>query len=367
MFVAPETVLERLDESLDLLASLRAEDAETIAVQLQARSNRLQALTTVAVGAVDRSSAIGNAKSTAAWFAHATRIPKRDATMMVRNARAMRSMPGTAAAFTAGEISGEHVQQLARAHDLNPKAFETCEDELLDSARQDRFDQFCRHLAYWRQLAEPDVVEDEAAKLHDDRDASASTSFDGMVFVSADLDPVGGSIFKNELDRLEHLLWEDDQRTSRARTNGQRRADALVLMAERSAAMPENAKRARVLISVLVGYETFAGRICQLADGTVLTPGQVVSLLDDADIQRVIFDGPSRVLDIGVKQRLFTGATRTAVNLVHLECQGDASCDTPSPQCETDHIQPWELWGPTTQDNGRPLCKWHHRRRQRGP
>jgi hypothetical protein len=118
---------------------------------------------------------------------------------------------------------------------------------------------------------------------------------------------------------------------------------------------------------VLVGYETFHGRICELADGTVLSPGQVVSLLDDADIQRVVFESPSQVLDVGIRQRLFTGATRTAVQLTHLECQGDPSCDERFTRCEIDHIQPYEHHGQTTQRNGRPLCPWHHRKRQRSP
>ena len=341
-------------------------DAETT-VQLQRRVDRLQAIVTTAVGEVDRSGLIGNARSTAAWFAHRTHLPKHHATVIVSNARALRKMPAVAAAFAAGEIHGDHVRLLATAHDLNPDAFDTCADELLDSARSDRFDLFKRHLTYWRQLAEPDTVEDDADKRHHARSCSASRSFEDTVFVDATLDPVGGSIFLNELNRLEHLLWKDDQRTGSTRTNQQRRADALVLMAERSAATPAHATRARVLVQVLVDYETFYGRICELADGTVLTPGQVVSLLDDADVQRVVFESPSQVLDVGHRQRLFSGATRTAVQLTHLECQGDASCDVRFDRCEVDHIQPYDWDGPTIQTNGRPLCKWHHRRRQRSP
>ncbi|HYD11133.1 MAG TPA: DUF222 domain-containing protein [Acidimicrobiales bacterium] len=360
MFPSSHEVLEQLDAVLDSLASVAVENAEAFAVQLQRRAARLDALVTSAVGAVDRAGLSGNARSTAAWFAHATHRPVARAKAMVANARALRSMPLVADAFAAGEVSGEHVRVLAGAPLL-----EKAEEELLDSARSDRFDVFKRNVAYWRQIAEPDLVEDEAEKIYDSRSFDASRSFEDHVYLDGILDPVGGSIFRTELDRLERLLWEDDQQNGSSRTNTQRRADALVLMAERSAAMPEGAKRARVLINVLVGYETFAGRICQLADGTILTPGQVVSLLDDADVQRVVFESASQVLDVGRRQRLFTGATRTAVNLANLECQGDPSCDVPFERCEVDHIQPFEHWGETTQDNGRPLCTWHHRKRQR--
>lgn len=190
------------------------------------------------------------------------------------------------------------------------------------------------------------------------------------------LDPVGGSIFKNELDRLEQQLFEADWAEARSRlgeaataddlcrTPEQRRADAFVEMARRSAAMPANARQARVLLTVLIGYETFAGRICQLADGTVVTPGQVVTLLTEADVERVVFGAPSRVVDVGVKQRLFTGASRRAVEVRDLECTDD-SCDVPYGRCEVDHIQRFEDDGPTIQANGRLKCPRHHR--QQGP
>ncbi len=62
----------------------------------------------------------------------------------------------------------------------------------------------------------------------------------------------------------------------------------------------------RPLITVLVGYETFAGSICELADGTVIPPSSVLTLLDEADIERIVFDGPSRVIDLGQRTRFFS-------------------------------------------------------------
>ena len=73
--------------------------------------------------------------------------------------------------------------------------------------------------------------------------------------------------------------------------------------------MPADHGPARPLITVLVDYPSLAGPVRELADGTVLTPGQIVPLLTEADIERVVFDGPSRLLDVGVRRRLFTGAT----------------------------------------------------------
>ncbi len=77
-----------------------------------------------------------------------------------------------------------------------------------------------------------------------------------------------------------------------ARTAAQRRHDALVEMARRSAAKPQDANPARPLITVLVGYETFSHSICELADGTVIPPSSMLALLDEADIERIVFDAP---------------------------------------------------------------------------
>jgi hypothetical protein len=69
------------------------------------------------------------------------------------------------------------------------------------------------------------------------------------------------------------------------------------------------------LFSVLIDYETLAGRICELANGEAVTPGSLLRYLDRAWIERVVFGSPSRVIDIGARRRLFTGATRRAIQV----------------------------------------------------
>jgi hypothetical protein len=68
-------------------------------------------------------------------------------------------------------------------------------------------------------------------------------------------------------------------------------------MARRAMTAPADGKRPQPLVTVLVGYQTFRGRVCELADRIVITPGTVASLLDEALIERVVFDGPARVID----------------------------------------------------------------------
>jgi hypothetical protein len=191
------------------------------------------------------------------------------------------------------------------------------------------------------------------------------------------LDPVDGSVVAAALRRIDDDLWEADRNEARRRLDRapvegdlersaqQRRADALVELAQRATASPADAQRPKPLVSVLVGYETFAGRVCELADGTVLAPGRVAALLDEAVIERAVFDGPARVLEIG-RQRCFVGALRRAIELRDRTCT-HVHCERPADACDVDHIEPWNAGGSTVQANGRILCPFHNHLRQRAP
>jgi hypothetical protein len=101
-----------------------------------------------------------------------------------------------------------------------------------------------------------------------------------------------------------------------------------------------------------------------LCNGPVVTPRQVAPSLTDADVERVVFDGPSRVVDLGRRRRFFTGGARRAIELRDQTCQGFA-CDAPAGRCHVDHVLPWENGGPTDHDNGQLNCPHHHRQRHK--
>jgi hypothetical protein len=290
---------------------------------------------------------------------------------VLKCARQLRDLPLTEAAFLAGGLTVDHVRLLAHAQRTDPAGFAEDEERLVGAAGRMLFSGFQTVITYWVHAHDPDGAEADAASLHDDRRLDASPSLGGVVFVDAMLDPVTGAIFLRELQRLDQELFDADWAEARnrlgpaatqadlCRTAKQRRADALRIMAERSAAKPPGATEPRVLLHVLAGHESVQ-RMCELSDGTVITPGQVLPVLERADVERVIFDGPSKVIDIGVRRRLFTGATRTAVQIRDRTCT-HPSCDQPAEACEIDHIVPYENGGETTQANARCSCRYHHR------
>ena len=266
---------------------------------------------------------------------------------------------------------------LARARTPKRAEIFTRDEELLVShASTLTYGHFCRALAYWCYRADPDGSEAEAGDDFNARELYLSDGFRGRKELKGTLDPIGGSIVGDELGRIEQELFEQDWAEARERVGpgvcaadlgrspAQRRADALVEMARRSGAVPEGARMPEPLFSVFVDYETLAGRICELANGVAVTPGSLLRYLDQAWIERVVFGSPSRVIDIGVRRRLFTGATRRAVQVRDRECF-HPFCDIPANDCQIDHIEPYAAGGRTTQDNGRPACDFHNRDRHR--
>jgi hypothetical protein len=187
------------------------------------------------------------------------------------------------------------------------------------------------------------------------------------------LDPISGTIVSNELKRLEQVLFEEDWAEARERlgcdpgvddlkrTPGQRRADALVEMATRSRMAPADGKRPAPLFSVLVGYETLYGRICEIENGIVIAPGSLMPYMEAAYFERAVFT-PANRIDVSVRSRFFTGGTRRAIELRDRMCT-HPYCYEPAENCEADHIETWGSGGKTTQENGRLLCGFHNRMR----
>ena len=80
-----------------------------------------------------------------------------------------------------------------------------------------------------------------------------------------------------------------------SRTHSERLAAALVEMATRSASTPVGAQRPKPLFTALLGDDTVT-RLCELANGVVITPGVLVPYLGTAEIETILFDGPFTVI-----------------------------------------------------------------------
>ena len=346
---------------------------------LHRQLERLAATTARADAAFDAGRAweADGTRSAAAWLAVRCHLPVATARRGVQLGRALRHMAAVEKAWLAGDIGEAHVVAFAAARTPETAAdFERDEAMLVKQACGLRYHHFARALAYWRQMADPDGADDDAEIQRRNRRLHLSQTFGGAWLLDGVFEAVDGAIVAKALAGIDSELFAADWAEAKAcvgdgvcaadltRTPAQRRADALVDMARRAGSVPTGSRLPEPLFTVMVGYETFAGRICELANGSVVAPGALVHWLDQAWVERVVFDGPDRIRNVGVRRRIFSGATRRVVEVRDRECYSEY-CDVPAEDCQIDHVLPWSAGGPTTDDNGRAACGFHNRARHR--
>jgi hypothetical protein len=268
-------------------------------------------------------------------------------------------MPACATAIADRSLSLDHVDLLGRANQPHRAAcFARDEGFLVDQCSRVRFAEAVKIVAYWCQRADQATGHDGGEPVADVHLHMART-WEGAVVANGVLDPVGGAVVMGELARLESDLFPSGESDTVTSSVAQRRAAALVEMAQRSAMAPPNGRRPRPLFTVLLGDESFA-QLCELANGTVITPRQLGAWLGTAELETILFDGRSTVLSVS-RRRSFTGAVRRAIEVRDRQCQHPAGCDVPVDRCDVDHIVPHSKGGETSQFNGRLECTAHNR------
>jgi hypothetical protein len=369
-------VLEALERDVDRLLGLDAfsyADKESM-VTMARISAKVECAKSLVATAFDDGGewASDGAQTAVAWVDTRCHVDKAKARRELRLGRALSHMPATAVAWSEGAITAAQVEALAKLVSARTKeAFLRDEQMLVDQATQMKFGTFHRVAAYWEQCADPDGASEKDMARLARRDVWLVPGTSGMWSGQMNLDQVSGSIVSSEHTRLEKELFEADRAQAKAelgrepkvhelcRTPAQRRADALKEMAMRSATTPADGRRPRPLVTFHVGWETLNGRLCQMGDGQVVAPDTVLGWLLSADFERAVF-APGKRVEVSPTQRLFTGATRRAIELRDKQCAHEY-CDAPADQCQIDHIVDFAKGGPTTQENGRVLCGFHNR------
>ncbi|MDH3704864.1 MAG: HNH endonuclease [Acidimicrobiia bacterium] len=386
--------LDDVTEALALLAKVDWVEVpgDVIGGALQrfsALRSTLDAVEAAATGAFDRSKAwtSDGSKSPSAWLAHRTRRPKADHDRHRHRARDLQHMPVVAEALRTGSISDRHVDALGWAQASRPDHFADAEAFLVDKARNLRWRSFRQAVAHWVHVVDPAATDRE---LHDNahrRQLHASKTINGMGRLDAWLDPIAFEAFNTALQRIEGELFATDWARTRAehgpeatvadlaRTPAQRRADALVEMAHRAVTAPKDGLRPLPLVTVVCDWATFEHQLalltgidqpppidgqCRLLDGTPIAPADMFHQALLGHVRRMVFGRDGVTIDMGRKQRFFTGAVRDAV-LVRYQTCAHPTCEVPATRCEVDHITDWAHGGRTDQSNGQPLCDHHNR------
>ena len=141
-------------------------------VALDGCRNRLDSTVVHTLGVFDAQAmwAGDGARSTAGWVASRTEAAKGAASREVHLGRSLRTMPGTDAAFTSGDLGAAKAGLLADAARHAPEVFASDESGLVDKAKGLRVDQAKRMLEFWKDLANPDDAIDDAERKFQARD-----------------------------------------------------------------------------------------------------------------------------------------------------------------------------------------------------
>jgi hypothetical protein len=308
---------------------------------------------------------------------HRLDLPGGTASRMVRLGRDLVLISTVAQRWAEGEIGADHARIVVAARtEGNADAFDEWESWFAERAVELGLRGLKVTMKRWRLRTDPD---DDGPERHErDRDAHVSTTFEDTVAVDATLGAVGGSAFKTVFDDLVDELFKADWAAARdelgrdpsvselARTPAQRRADALVLMAERArAADPSVAARLRPLVIVITGLQGLADGLAELWDRTPLSAKQLARILaEDPDIERYVYGSGETPIAYNERDRLYTGKLRRAIQVRDRHCTG-LGCDVPARYCDIDHIEPHAAGGLTTPENGRVACSADNRARPR--
>ncbi len=350
------------------------------AVRLRWRIEQLEAELLGMVSEIDRRRAFEHdgALSVTAWLGTTCRMDRGRAGDVVRLARAGKAFPELHEAHARGRISSCEVRRIAGGaetvrRDLErtgapagkvDQDIEELRHSLLESAEDGEGPRGLRREIGSRrhQLAADAMAFDEWVAFQQ-RELHFGTTFGGMVEIRGTLDPLSAASVRTAIESLSTTTEQAPELSA-----GQRRADALVQLAERAmdAGTLPGSRRQRPHIGVTVSETTLrtppeapGGEPAEL-HGHGPASGHTARLLAcDGEIRRLVTGADSEVLDVGRATRAVPGGLFRALSLRDGGC-ARPGCDRPPEWCDAHHLVHWAHGGPTSLDNLVLLCRRHH-------
>ncbi|MGH7539939.1 MAG: DUF222 domain-containing protein, partial [Gemmatimonadota bacterium] len=308
-------------------------------------------------------------RTCAHWLSFLTGFDLGTCREYVRVARALETLPETGAAMGRGALSFSQVRALTRV--AKPET----ESDLLPLAEGATVAQLERMVRAWKTDRRLDDAERERIR-HESRTLSVYPDGDGMYDVRGKLGAAGAAVLMRGIEVASDALYRERNPVpvppeESAKRAGQRRADALVLLAERGLAAGFGAEDPRTLsgsraeryqVVLHVEPETLAEEgepgVSELEDGTRVSAETSRRLSCDCGVVRVTRGPDGDVLDVGRKTRTIPPALRRALEVRDRGCR--------FPGCglrftDGHHVVHWADGGETSLANTVLLCAHHHR------
>jgi Domain of unknown function (DUF222) len=241
---------------------------------------------------------------------------------------------------------------------LGTEAFERDGDKLLADAETASPVELRRKVEEFQAAQEPDSETARAERLYRRRYLNLTPTGDGMTKLDGLLDPESGRVVRNALAHLARAERTDGT----GRTPGQRRADALVDLCDAYSKGTVTGGRERPTVNVACSLENLedrAGR-ARTTTGETLSAEALRRIMCDANVNRVVLNAESKIIDFGRAKRLINDNLYQALVVRDQGCRGP-DCDRPPEWCDGHHIVHYgDGEGETKQQNVALLCRYHH-------
>ena len=267
-------------------------------------------------------------------------------------------------AVIAGDIGFAHLVVIARTAEAlreskTSKGFD--EQRLLERARIEdsltRFNNYCMH---YRHSQDPEGYADDELDCIESRKLKMSGGKQGMVHLSAWLDPAGAAAVRTALEPLARKHGTDDDRERERRM-----ADALVEVAMKtldSGDLPMHSNQ-KPHLQVTTTLETLLGLAgapaAEMEFSMPISSRMVERIACDCSVTRILLGSDSTVIDVGRARRVISGPTRKALLARDRHCVWPG-CERAATYTEGHHLLHWIHNGETVLGNLVLLCYWHH-------
>ena len=380
------------------IAAMSPADLEGLARRLDGERRRVEAALATLVHRIDVAGAFtaDGHRSVKAWGRATCNWSGGEAARFLKSGRMLHRFQSAAVAAEGGELGVAQMHALGQVVG-NPRVAEhldASEELLVSQASVLDYDDYITLLAHWEALADAEGAHADHERAHRDRKAHLSIIGERF-YLDANGAAVDGAQLIEIFEQFCRSEWLADWDTGVAvhgyamtpalmeRTDAQRRYDALRTIFG-AAAVSGQSPTGEPVVNLVVGQELFEHHLrralgqqpepldptnpahrCETADGVVIDPNDMLVAAALGQVRRIVLDSAGVIVDVGRKQRLFTGALRDAVMLVSHRCIWPG-CYRPASQCEADHVLPYSQAGPTAAHNGSPACGHHNRWKTRG-
>ncbi|SDO20746.1 HNH endonuclease signature motif containing protein [Geodermatophilus sp. DSM 45219] len=306
-------------------------------------------------------------KTMGSWLRGHGHLSDAQAARVVRAGRALVHLPGMAAAFAAGAVTGEQAAVLGRV--AEPAALALAAEQGVDLAAVDAVltevavTRPCADVAkavrhYLDRLdadgLEPDPTEGRRLVIVKHADGSVTGRFD--------LDAVGGERLQTALE----AVVQAGRCAGDERTRSQQLADALVQLCDTALAAGRlpvlRGHKPQVIVKIdaedLFGPGTHPGA-GELGCGAAISAARARWLACDSQITRIVMGPDGMPLDHGRTLRLVPPHLRRAAEVRDGGCVF-SGCGAPTSWCDVHHLLAWIDGGETSLENSALLCERHH-------